>query len=238
MSSFKIKTIAKTPNPQQIIYLAMHQCYSTGWIGGEPIPAEERCGNIIINQLLKGGRGHYGPLEHPQITLSCGWFPHSVMQQARTHRIGISFDCQSLRYTSEHILAVAKGELLPEEIFYLREEGEYCDRHGHSFTYTHELREKHLALLQDACCDYAESVAMGMPPEQARGMIPFDIRQHFVVSFNMRSLMHFLDLRSKADAQLEIQMLCELLLDEFRAWSPAIAAWYEESRWGKARLAP
>jgi thymidylate synthase (FAD) len=56
--------------------------------------------------------------------------------------------------------------------------------------------------------------------------------------FNVRSLMHFLDLRAKLDAQLEIQALCELMMVEFEKWTPAIAAYYKEKRWGKARLAP
>jgi len=77
-----------------------------------------------------------------------------------------------------------------------------------------------------------------MSEEHARGMLPFDYRQHFVVTFNMRSLMHFLDLRAKKDAQLEIQQLCELMMPHFLEWSPAIARWYQFTRLGKGRLAP
>jgi thymidylate synthase (FAD) len=50
--------------------------------------------------------------------------------------------------------------------------------------------------------------------------------------------MHFLDLRAKLDAQLEIQALCELLMVEFQKWTPEIAGWYKVNRWGKARLSP
>jgi thymidylate synthase (FAD) len=54
----------------------------------------------------------------------------------------------------------------------------------------------------------------------------------------MRSLMHFLDLRAKADAQLEIRQLCELMFQCFHSWSPEVAEWYKETRWSKARLSP
>jgi thymidylate synthase (FAD) len=77
-----------------------------------------------------------------------------------------------------------------------------------------------------------------MAEEQARGMIPFDFRQHFVVSFTLRALLHFLDMRAKADAQEEIRQLCSLMWEPTAAWVPEIAAWYHRTRWGKARLAP
>ena len=80
----------KTPHPQQVIYTALHQDYSEGFVFDEQNiwPSETKCGEIIVKRLLAGDRGHYGCLEHPQITFNCGFFPHSVMQQARTHRIG------------------------------------------------------------------------------------------------------------------------------------------------------
>jgi thymidylate synthase (FAD) len=78
----------------------------------------------------------------------------------------------------------------------------------------------------------------GLPYEDARCVLGMGVRQHFVVSFNCRSLMHFFDLRAKADAQLEIRQLCEQMWPHFEAWCPHIAAWYRKHRWGKARLAP
>lgn len=238
MTEFRVVTISSIPNPQQVIYAAMHQDYITNPVADEQLPSEETCGNIIINSLLKGDRGHYGPLEHVQIVFNCINFPHSVMQQLRTHRVGVSFDCQSLRYTSEQILAVARDSRPPEDVFYLRDCGNYHDRKNGEFCYDSKLREQHLNLIHDMCQIYADNISWGMAPEQARGLLPFDYRQHFVFSTNMRSLMHVLDLRSKQDAQLEIRMLCELLMEQFRAWAPALAGWYEENRWGKARLAP
>lgn len=81
-------------------------------------------------------------------------------------------------------------------------------------------------------------LTLGFAEEHARGLIPFDIRQHWVMSANVRSVMHLLDLRWKADAQLEAQKMCEAIWPHFAAWVPAIAAWYEDNRLKKARLAP
>ncbi len=240
MDRFTVEVIAQTPNPQQVIYAAMHQDYAEEFVWGdrEKIPDEAKCGDIIVRNLLAGNRGHYGPLEHPQIVLNCGWFPHSTMQQIRTHRVGISFDVQSFRYTGKRILDVISGDRAVEEVFYLRPVGAYSDRQGKRYDYTPEQRQQDLEWCLEACRRYQQRINEGFSEEHARGLIPFDVRQHWVMSANVRSLMHLLDLRWKSDAQLEAQKLCEQIWPHFENWVPAIAAWYETNRLKKARLAP
>lgn len=239
---FRVELIAQTPNPQSVIYAAMHQDYSHEFVALSTDfdwpEIETMAGEICIKRLLSGERGHYGPLEHPQITLNAGWFPHSVMQQARTHRVGVSFDVQSFRYTSENILKVAAGEIDIEEVFYLRPLGVYDNRQGKKYEYTNAQRIRDLDHCFEAAALYTRHIQEGMAEEQARGILPFDYRQHFVVSFSLRAFLHFLDLRAKMDAQLEIRQLCELMWPHLAAWAPEIAEWYKATRYGKARLAP
>lgn len=236
---FRVGVITQTPNVQQAVWAGMHQDYAEGFILDEDPPSERQAGEIAVRRLLAGDRGHYGPLEHGQITFACGFFPHSVMQQARTHRVGVSFDVQSLRYTGERVCAAAAGELPLEDVFYLRPVSEYRDREGKRYDYTHYHRVEDLQLLDQVARHYAQRVdECGFAEEHARGLLAFDVRQHFVVSFSLRALLHFLDLRAKADAQLEIRQLCDLMLPHLRAWAPEIAGWYESTRLGKARLAP
>jgi thymidylate synthase (FAD) len=211
---FAVRTLVATPDPNRVVYAAMHQDYSEGWVDVLPDVSEHAAGAVVLVRLLAGGRGHFGPLEHPQISFGVGHFPHSVMQQARTHRVGVSFDVQSGRYTGQRVVAAMQG------------------------VYSREDRGKDLRLCRQAAERYVELLDAGKAEEHARGILPFDIRQHFVVSFSMRALMHFLDLRGKADAQWEIQQLATLMLAEFKAWSPELAGWYEQHRHGKARLAP
>jgi thymidylate synthase (FAD) len=240
MDRFTVAVLSQTPNPQQTIYAAMHQDYAEGFVWDERdrFPPEEKAGDLVIKNLLAGNRGHYGPLEHPQIVLNCGWFPHSTMQQIRTHRVGVSFDVQSFRYTGSRILDVVNGKRDLEDVFYLRPVGSYSDRQGKKYDYTPELRQQDLDWCLQACHRYAERIAQGFAEEHARGLIPFDVRQHWVMSANVRSLMHLLDLRWKADAQLEAQKLCEAIWPHFQTWVPAIAHWYETNRLKKARLSP
>ena len=113
MDRFTVAVLSQTPNPQQTIYSAMHQDYSEEfvWADRDRLPSEAKCGELVVKHLLAGNRGHYGPLEHPQIVLNCGWFPHSTMQQIRTHRVGISFDVQCLAGDTEVTFVQASGAL-------------------------------------------------------------------------------------------------------------------------------
>jgi thymidylate synthase (FAD) len=237
---FRVDLIAATPNPQLCVYAGMHQDYSEGFVADDrgEWPDEHRAGEICVKRLLAGERGHYGPLEHAQIVLNVGWFPHSVMQQARTHRVGVSFDVQSMRYTGERICRAADGALDLEEVFYLRPVGDYSDRQGKKYHYSEAQRAVDLALCRAAAERYRDLLAAGYAEEHARGILPFDYRQHFVVSFTLRALLHFLDLRAKLDAQQEIRALCDLIWPHLREWTPEIAEWYEKSRLHRARLAP
>jgi thymidylate synthase (FAD) len=77
-----------------------------------------------------------------------------------------------------------------------------------------------------------------MCEEHIRDYLPQAIRQNFVVSFNLRSVLHFMDLRSKLDAQLEIQALCDAIAPHLKLWAPNVWTYYEEKRLHKARLSP
>lgn len=235
---FRVDVLNRTEDPQTLCWYAMHQDYSEEYVFNEDPPSETEAGNLIVKHLLAGERGHYGPLEHPSITFNVGWFPHSVMQQARTHRVGISFDVQSGRYTGKRITDVYSDKRKVEEVFYLRPVGEYTDRSGKRYQYTEEQRRIDIGDCLAACYNYQFKIEEGYSEEHARDMIPYAIRQHFVVSFNLRSALHFMDLRSKKDAQEEIRAMCDLMWPHLKAWAPEVTAWYEKTRLHKARLSP
>ncbi len=185
--------------------------------------------------------------EHPQIVLSCGYWPHSVLQQARTHR-NLSFDCQSMRYTGKNLAEL--GSLLLntnnweqhldkiEAMMYVRPVGRYTNREGKKYDFTEEWRMEELEHVATSLVHYAHNMERGMAEEDARGRLCFDYRQHFVVSGNARAIMHFLDMRAKRNAQPECTTLAEFMFDELKSWMPEIGSWYEENRLYKGKLAP
>ena len=77
-----------------------------------------------------------------------------------------------------------------------------------------------------------------MAEEHLRDYLPQNIRQNFVVTWNLRSALHFLDLRAKLDAQVEIQALSEAMIPVMKEWVPEIFSYYEEKRLRKAKLSP
>lgn len=217
-----VTTIRKTPNPQSAVYLALHSCYSL-----EPAItcslSETIAGEIIVKRLLAGNRGHYSPLEQVSITFNCAYVPHSAVAQLTRHR-HVSFSVQSFRYT-----APIRGTDI-EDVVYLRPAGTYQDRQGNKIQYTEELRAKDKAIAQTAFDHYCDLIDLGFAPEHARGILPYDLRQHFMCTFNARALLEVIKLRHKADAQLEIQKLSDLFLKEFDIWMPAVATWFREKQ--------
>jgi thymidylate synthase (FAD) len=237
---FKVEVIGKHNEPERIAYTNMHTCYHEGdaWNHiSNGIPSSwspRKFGNIVVNKCLKVG--HYGVIESPGIAFSVTGFPHDVMVQARTHRL-LEFNVQSSRYTGQRVIDVAKAIVPIEEVFYLRPVGEYTNRQGKRGQLSPGLRQGVLGYIYEGCVQYRRMVEdYGLPEEMARHVIPQGLRQNFTFSGNMRSIMHFLDLRMAADAQPEIQTMCALMKPHLLEWSPSIFEWFFEKH--RRHLAP
>ena len=147
-------------------------------------------------------------------------------------------NCQSQRYTGKRVIKVAKRELDVEDVFYVRPAGFYTNRKGKKYEWTEEHRQRKIARILVECEEYADYYNQGMAEEHLRDYLPQAIRQNFVMTMNLRSILHFMDLRSKMDAQLEIQALCEQMVPHLSQWAPNVWKYYEEKRLHKAKLAP
>jgi thymidylate synthase (FAD) len=226
------------PVPEQVIYQAAKCDYSETPIHEQSIPNSLDCGKWVVEHLLSNDMGHWGPLEHPQITFSVSGYVHNVIVQARTHRVGTTWDVKSQRYTGKQVLKVAKDELPVEDVFYIRPPGYYTNRQGKKYDWTLADYNDELDFIYEGCKRYAIKYEKGMCEEHIRDYLPQAIRQNFVVSFNLRSVLHFMDLRAKMDAQLEIQALCAQIAPLLEKWAPNVWKYYEEKRLHRARLSP
>lgn len=277
-SRFKIHLVAKTViQPEQfkhlgangLAWLAAHRDVSEelSVVDNPPLylPATEaEAGERLAGQILKPG--HFGVLEHFGFVFECCGYPHSVISQARTHRVSFSFDVQSQRYTGDRVLALAEQYYSLsdreeeeveyhnftfnentqtflkslEDLFYTRPPGYYTDRKGvryevTSFDYYETLCKD---LLTTALNYDRRRTVKGQSEEAARGVLGQDVRQGWFMSTNIRGLLHFLDLRYKKDAQLEIRDLAHRLFAILQTITPEICLWYEKNRLSKNKIAP
>jgi thymidylate synthase (FAD) len=233
---FRCELVRATERPQQLTYIALHNDYSEHFRPDTTLP-EDRCGQIAIKRLLEGNRHHWGPMEHAVMSLLLQ-VDHNTMVQLRTHRVGVSFDVQSMRYTGERIERVARGELPVEEVFYTRPPGTYHDRQGDSYVWTKEQVARLRTLQGEAAQDYADLRAEGVSEEHARYVLPTSYFQNVFLTGNIRSWTHLLDIRLKADAQDEARWAMELVEGCFADWVPEIHQWWARHRRGKGLLAP
>lgn len=233
---FKLWVIGPTGDmPQQRMYLALHNDYSEVPVWDTDLP-EDRCGEIVVRRLLKGDRGHYGPLEHAHLSVLLR-VDHDTMVQLRTHRIA-SFDVQSNRYTGQRFIDVATGERSVRDVFHFRPPGTYRDRQGDPYNWTESDNAKLAIAYRNACHRYHELRKEGISEEHARQVLPGAFFQNVFMTMNARMWLHLLDVRLKPDAQYEIRWAMELLTGAIRNWIPEIANWYMTNRQNKARLAP
>jgi len=252
---FEIQVLSSTANPQLVSYLAMHQDYSEGFVGDlvgdgqeegfvrdpfrDGFLGERVAGERLVRLCLS--RGHWGVIEHPQMVVAVKGFPHSTMQQLRTHR-HLSFDVQSGRYTGKRLVDFVKGaddHMGVEDLFWVRKPGVYVDRMGNRLVWNALDREREYQRLITVCQQYAEAVDEGMPYEMARDLyIPYCVRQNFVMSGNLRAILHLMELRGTADAELECQEFTRLMKEVVRDWVPEVFEWWEKVRDGKNRRSP
>ena len=232
----RVTTVAAHERPQQLVYLGLHSDYSEEPFSSTEL-AEDEAGKIVVDRLLKGGRGHWGPLEHPSLSLMIQ-ADHNTMMQLRTHRVGCTFDYQSMRYTGKRIRKVANLELPPEDVFYVRPPGKYTDRQGKKYEWTQDQVDEQLATCLSSAIDYESLRQQGASEEHARSVLATGYLQHGLVTGSLRFWLHLLDVRAKSDAQLEIRQIMQGIELEVHRWVPEIWSWYHQHRHQKAQLAP
>lgn len=157
---------------------------------------EEKRGRIgkMLKQLAE--QGHHTPFEKSTLhfLVTCEMATHV---QLLKHRIGVSINGESARYRE-----------LKDDKYYLpvdwnEEEIKILELHMEA-----SYREYH-AMLERLV---ARGIDRKRAKESARFFLPYANQLTFDISFNWRSFNHFLSLRNKSDAQLEIQQIAQQML--------------------------
>ena len=246
----EVKLLEATENPEELICQAARNDYMSDFVGeqsfeevmesveGDDLEAKKE---TLIGHLLS--HGHYGPFEHVQATFAVKGISRSCMAQITRHR-HVSFDVQSMRYVAFDDVDpddVAEGELVvtPPSA----SDPDWVGRNQKSGAVDAETVEKREEIFRKSVTrsvrEYQELLDLGMPPEDARFVLPIGTGVNMVMSMNARMLMHVADMRAAADAQWEIRGLTEDVLDLAADWCPVTFEYYEENMKNrKNRLAP
>ncbi|MUV90196.1 FAD-dependent thymidylate synthase [Halapricum sp. CBA1109] len=245
-----VRLLEATDDPEELICRAARNDYMSEFVADQTFPetmaeidgeTTREKQETLISHLLD--HGHFGPFEHPHATFAIEGVSRSCMAQLTRHR-HVSFDVQSMRYVSfDHVDpdAVREGELVvfppsatdPDWVGRNQKTGQVDEE-------TVEKREEIFAdTVADAVESYQELLELGMPPEDARFVLPIGTKVNIVMTMNARMLMHVADMRAAADAQWEIRGMTEDVLDLAAEWCPITFEHYEEHmRNRKNRLSP
>ena len=159
---------------------------------------------------------HGSPFEHNYFRFQVR-APIFVLREWHRHRIGVSINEESGRYT----------EL--REDAWLPSPEEMRVRVGRPGRYTYEPASSDVARAaverqaeahRSSFEEYRWQIEQGIAPEVARNVLPLGTYSEMIWSCNARSLMHFLHLRAAPEAQQEIRKYAEAIEKIFAEWMP------------------
>ena len=194
-----IEILSHTPEPEKVVALAARLCYSPSSIS----ELRQRLDSSDIESFLDKimSLGHHSVLEHASFTFGIEGVSRVTSHQLVRHRIA-SFSQQSQRYVSHKDQFTS---IMPDTI------AENPDARQ-IFAFMSETVHK----------AYAQLVEMGIPPEDARYILPNATESKIIMSMNARELLHFFALRCCQRAQWEIREMSVEMLRLVKRIAPVI----------------
>lgn len=168
----EVRLLALSPEPLRLIWVAARTCYSPHdparlW---EEAPTPEEMLSLV-RKIFK--HGHLSVVEHVQATYAVSGISRTCLAQYTRHRIGVSFSVQSQRHVSEASSrrGARFGAVVPPTVARDPE--------------ARAVFEEALDRIQEA---YDRLLALGIPKEDARFVLPGAADTNLVTSLNLRSL--------------------------------------------------
>jgi thymidylate synthase (FAD) len=195
----EVKLLSYTPEAEKLVAAAARLCYSPRRAASimENFPRAEA--GDFLRKLTD--MGHFSPLEHASFTFALDGVSRSLSHQLVRHRIGASFSQKSQRYVTE------------KQFEYITPPSVAANK---------PLQEQFVRVMSFLQENYNQLIAQGIPPEDARYILPNACATNLVLTMNARSLLHFFELRCCMRAQEEIRRLAFLMLAEARRAAPAL----------------
>lgn len=193
-----VKLVRHTPEPERTVAMSARLCYSP--IGAAQL--EEKISDEQAAKLVRKlvSMGHLSTLEHVTFTFAIEGVSRVLTHQLVRHRIA-SYSQQSQRYVKEHDFET----IVPASI-----------------ASKPEAKAKFDKLMTEIQAMYDEFIALDIPAEDARYILPNATETKIVCTFNARSLLNFFSLRCCTRAQWEIRALANEMLRQCQAVAPVI----------------
>ena len=193
-----VKLVRHTPEPERTVAMSARLCYSP--IGAAQLEekiSDEQAANLVRKLV---SMGHLSTLEHVTFTFAIEGVSRVLTHQLVRHRIA-SYSQQSQRYVKEHDFET----IVPASI-----------------ASKPEAKAKFDKLMTEIQAIYDEFIALDIPAEDARYILPNATETKIVCTFNARSLLNFFSLRCCTRAQWEIRALANEMLRQCQAVAPVI----------------
>jgi len=195
----KLTLIRHTESPDLTIALAARRCYSSK----PSTEIEESLSAEKVEKLIMKlrERNHLSPFEHAVFTFAADGLSRSLSHQLVRHRIA-SYSQESQRYVD-----YSKPGFVPPII-------------PPTVKADSKAYEIFSEAVKSAVNTYNLLVKEGIPPEDARYVLPNAIETKIVFTMNARSLFNFFEQRCCMKAQWEIRHLAALMLKECKQAAP------------------
>lgn len=183
----------------------------------------------LVKQVLDSG--HQSIAEHISFTFAIEGISRACSHQLVRHRAGIVFSQQSQRYVE----IKENYNELSSLINQFKEEVK-LESKNQAIQTLYKLKEiasKYFTSVDDAnpveyCLDlvrYLKAVSEGMPPEDARQVLPNATKTNLVMTVNYRQLIHMCNLRLCTRAQKEIRELFTEIKKSVELWDERLASY-------------
>lgn len=194
----KVECIRHTRDGQNLVALAGKTCYS----GTSPIELEDEIECMWTKDEVRHQLDiiHDSCFEHLVFTFAIEGLSRVATHQLVRHRMA-SFSQQSQRYVRT------------------KDNSVYCPSR---ITGSTDAEYVYYKAIDEAINAYDKLIALGIPKEDARYVLPEGILSNILVTMNGRELKHFFGLRCCSRAQEEIRELANLMLAEARRYAPHV----------------
>ena len=201
----KVELIAHTPNPEELIAQAAKLCYSEVGVDQIKEKMDEAGTKKFLEMLMSFS--HASPLEHASFTFAVEGVSRTFSHQLVRHRIA-SYSQQSQRYVRldnfEYIIPPKIAENEEAKKIFI----ESMEKDAESYQKLTEIliEEKAKKLIEKGMDEEkARKRVEKESIEDARYVFPNACETKVVFTMNVRSLLHFFELRTCTRAQWEIR---------------------------------